>query len=139
MDLNICIYKSYSNFSFRSHALKEPESFTNTGDAQEQCNKDVEGLVTMNAFSRGHLFYVSSGGFIKYWAPLYNSESPTQVAVTTIKYCALTAKKHRDKLDNMYLFYDNMVFDYLDYIQRIFFNFFWQYFPCTYWRQNLQE
>ena len=86
----------------------------------------------MNAFSRGHLFYVSSGGFIKYWAPLYNSESPTQVAVTTIKYCALTAKKHREKLDNMYLFYDNMVFDYLAYIQRIFFNLFGNIFPgCT--------
>ena len=34
----------------------------------------------------------------------YNSESPTQVAETTIKYCALTAKRHRDKLDDIYLF-----------------------------------
>ena len=34
----------------------------------------------------------------------YNSEGPTQVVVTTIKYCAWTAKKrHKDKLDNMYL------------------------------------
>ena len=48
-----------------------------------------QGLVTMNTYSRGHVFFVQPCGFIRFWAPLYRSESPTQVSLCIIKYCDL--------------------------------------------------
>ena len=54
-----------------------------------KCNKDTTGLVTMNTFSRGHLFFVSSGGIIRYYSPLYKSEGTAQVFIHTIKYLEL--------------------------------------------------
>ena len=62
----------------------------------------------------------------------YNSESPTQVAETTIKYCALTAKRHRDKLDDIYLFMTTRYLITLLKFRGFFFNLFWNIFPvCT--------
>ena len=62
----------------------------------------------MNVHSRGHLFFVTSGGIIRYWSPLYKSESTSQVAIPTIKYCELYLKDYRN-IDDKFLFYDNMV------------------------------
>jgi hypothetical protein len=59
----------------RSNAMKDQENFKKAGKGIISCNKDTEGLVTMNTYSRGHIFYVSSGGFIRYWVPMYTSES----------------------------------------------------------------
>ena len=38
----------------------------------------------MKTYSRGHLFYVTSRGIIRFWSPLYRSESTSQVAIPTI-------------------------------------------------------
>ena len=68
-----------------------------------------QGLVTMNTYSRGHVFFVQPCGFIRFWAPLYRSESPTQVSLCIIKYCALLVKMCGIViLSQMFLFYDNM-------------------------------
>ena len=66
------------------------------------------GQVTMNTFSRGHLFFVSSGGIIRYWQPLYKSEGTAQVSIHTIKYLELYMREY-ENIDNTFLFYDNMV------------------------------
>ena len=60
-------------------------------------------------YSRGHLFYVSSGGIIRYWSPLYKSEGTAQVAIHTIKYLGLYLKEFKN-IDDVFLFYDNMVY-----------------------------
>ena len=39
-------------------------------------------LVT--TYSGGHLFYVTSGGIIRFWSPLHLSESISQVGISTI-------------------------------------------------------
>ena len=57
----------------------------------------------MNTYSRGHLFFVTSSGIIRYWNPLYKSESTSQVAIHTIKYLELYKN-----VDDVFLFYDNM-------------------------------
>ena len=58
------------------------------------------GLVTMNTFSRGHLFFVTSGGIIRYWAPVYRSES---IAIHTIKYLELYIHEYKN-IDNSFYF-----------------------------------
>lgn len=92
----------------RSTAMKDSSSFEKNLDTDKDCNKDTTGLVTMNVHSRGHLFFVTSGGIIRYWSPLYKSESTSQVAIPTIKYCELYLKEYRN-IDDKFLFYDNMV------------------------------
>ena len=78
-------------------------------DEQSHCNKDTEGLVTLNTYSRGHLFFVHPGGIICYWAPLYRSEDPTQVSIPTIKFCSLIIKICTvAMISTIFLFYDNM-------------------------------
>ena len=70
---------------------------------------DTEGKSTLNCYSRGHLFYVQPTGIIRYWQPLYKSESTSQVAVTTIKFCVLFVKTlYITVLSSIFLFYDNM-------------------------------
>ena len=67
---------------------------------------DTEGK---NCYSRGHLFYVQPTEIIRYWQPLYKSESTSQVAVTTIKFCVLFVKTlYITVLSSIFLFYDNM-------------------------------
>ena len=52
-------------FSFKNEKLKNSFSVS----------EEKTGLVTMNTHSRGHLFFVSSGGFSRHWSLLYSSES----------------------------------------------------------------
>ena len=93
----------------RSKAMKSANNFELNQDQEEtNCNKDTTGLVTMNTYSRGHLFYVTSGGIIRFWSPLYRSESTSQVAIPTIKYLELYIREYKN-IDDTYLFYDNMV------------------------------
>ena len=92
----------------RSRAMQNVSNFEFDDQDNTKCNKDTTGLVTMNTYSRGHLFFVTSGGFIRYWSPLYRSESTSQVAIPTIKYLELYMREY-ENIDNTYLFYDNMV------------------------------
>ena len=63
----------------------------------------------MNTYSRGHVFVVHPCGFIRYWAPIYRSEDPTQVSLCVIKYCSLILKICGIAIvSQMFLFYDNM-------------------------------
>ena len=73
----------------RSDAMKATNTFDRIVDEHSHCNKDTEGLTTMNTYSRGHLFFVHPGGIIRYWVPLYRSEDLTQVSLPTIKFCSL--------------------------------------------------
>jgi len=60
-------------------------------------------------YSRGHLFFVHPGGIIRYWAPLYRSEDPTQVSLPTIKFCSLLIQVCTvAMISTIFLFYDNM-------------------------------
>jgi len=89
--------------------MKSANNFELTLDQEEtNCNKDTTGLVTMNTYSRGHLFYVTSRGIIRFWSPLYRSESTSQVAIPTIKYLELYIREYKN-IDDTYLFYNNMV------------------------------
>ena len=54
------------------------------------------------------MFYVSSGGIIRYYSPLYKSEGTAQVSIHTIKYLELYIKEY-ENIDDAFLFYDNMV------------------------------
>ena len=76
-------------------------------NSRSTCNKDTTGLVTMNTFSRGHLFFVTSGGIIRYWSPLYRSGGTAQVSVCTSKYLELYFSEYKN-IDDSFLFYDNM-------------------------------
>ena len=87
---------------------KNKESFELINDREMNCNKDTTGLVTLHTYSRGHLFFVSSSGIIRFWSPLYKSESTSQVAIQTINYLDLYVRRYRN-IDDKYLFYDNMV------------------------------
>ena len=90
----------------RSEAMKKKENFE-IRNSRNTCNKDTTGLVTINTFSRGHLFFVSSGGIIRYYSPLYRSEGTAQVSIHTIKFLGLYFREHKN-IDNVFLFYDNM-------------------------------
>ena len=93
----------------RSDAMKATDTFDRIVDEQSHCNKDTEGLTTMNTYSRGHLFFVHPGGIIRYWAPLYRSEDLTQVSLPTIKFCSLIIQVCTvAMISTIFLFYDNM-------------------------------
>ena len=59
----------------------------------------------MNCYSRGHIFYVQPTGIIRYWNPIFKSEDPSQVAISTIKFVKAL---QITVLANFFLFYDNM-------------------------------
>ena len=69
----------------------------------------ISGIGDLNTYSRGHVFVVHPCGFIRYWAPIYRSEDPTQVSLCVIKYCSLILKICGIAIvSQMFLFYDNM-------------------------------
>ena len=87
----------------------KPINFKKVSDGDSDCNKDTEGITTMNCYSRGHIFYVQPTGIIRYWNPIFKSEDPSQVAISTIKFCVLFVKALQiTVLANFFLFYDNM-------------------------------
>ena len=107
--------KSFANVTgferiLRSPAMHNMQNFDKRGsDDDSDCNKDTEGIVTMNCYSRGHMFYVQPAGIIRYWNPLYKSEDPSQVALSTVKFLGLFVQSlNIVVLANIFLFYDNM-------------------------------
>ena len=75
----------------RERSFTQQENFDkdDDDDPRGSCNKDTEGLVTMNCYSRGHQVFVTGGGMIRFWGPLFRSESPTQVTIYIVKYLGL--------------------------------------------------
>ena len=62
-----------------------------------------------NSISSEHLMFVHPSGIIRYWAPLFRSESPSQVSLIIIKYLALFIYIYKTViLSTFFLFYDNM-------------------------------
>ena len=71
--------------------------------------RDTGNKVRLRRWSRGIFAIVRGGGHIETFAPLYKSESPTQVATLTLKFL-LQKLQNTDKntWSDVYLSYDNM-------------------------------
>ena len=79
-----------------------------TGDG-EDCNKDTGNKVRLRRCSRGVVAIVRGGGHIECFAPLYRSESPTQVATFALRFLIETLGKiEPDKWKEIFFGYDNM-------------------------------
>ena len=46
----------------------------------------IIGKQRLQKWTRGHLAIVNSAGYIQYWAPLFKSEGPAQVAVIVLTF-----------------------------------------------------
>lgn len=80
-----------------------------TDDNDDTCRKDIGETSKLRRRSRGILAFVTGGGIIKSWDPLYKSEGPTQVAILMIKYLHKILKDvDPEEWINMFLCYDNM-------------------------------
>ena len=82
--------------------LLNSKKITGTQDYVPTCNKDTTGIIVMfliqnklkyilgkqrlQKWTRGCLAIVNSAGFIRYWAPLFKSEGPAQVAVIVLTF-----------------------------------------------------
>ena len=78
-------------------------------DTVDKCRKDIGEPTRLRRRNRGILAFVSAGGIIRSWDPLYKSEGPTQVALLMIKYL----KKFLKDIDpelwmEVFMSYDNM-------------------------------
>ena len=62
------------------------------GDVDDTCNKDTGSVVKLRRWSRGIFAIVRGGGHIEQFAPLFNSESPTQVAMILLSFVCETLK-----------------------------------------------
>ena len=84
-------------------------SFELEGDSQADCNKDTGNKMRLRRWTRGVFVTLSGGGIIKHWAPLFRSESPTQVAMIMIKFlCMELGNQNPDTWGDHFLSYDNM-------------------------------
>ena len=77
------------------------KKITGSQETTPTCNKETVGKFLLNFFhlilasignrrlqkwTRGAFAIVNSGGHISYWAPLYKSEGPAQVAVIVLTF-----------------------------------------------------
>ena len=72
-------------------------------DAEEDCRKDLGEVQRLHRRSRGVECVVGVWGVIEYWAPLYKSEGPTQVALIFLNYLRL--KLHGKTLEDFRKFF----------------------------------
>ena len=71
-----------TNYLLRNRNISKPENFKVDANKEEDCRKDTgEKVVQKRTLSRGVFCFVSGGGIIRSWSPLYKSEGPTQVAL----------------------------------------------------------
>ena len=71
-------------YFLRNKQLANKENFMLSEDAEEDCRKDLGEVQRLHRRSRGVECVVGGGGVIEYWAPLYKSEGPTQVASSSL-------------------------------------------------------
>jgi len=76
--LRFCI--AGTGYLLRDRSLLNKDTVQLTGQG-EDCNKDTGNKVRLRRWSRGILAIVRAGGHIDTFAPLYKSESPTQVCI----------------------------------------------------------
>ena len=97
-----------TSYLLRNTAFRNTDKFELQGDG-EDCNKDTGTNMKLRMWSRGILSTIRGGGHIDHFAPLYNSESPTQVAMILIAFLCEVLKDVKPELwSKMYLSYDNM-------------------------------
>ena len=105
--------RSATDVQGTSHFLRRqnlpPSSFELDGDSQVDCNKDTGNKMRLRRWTRGVFVTLSGGGIVKHWAPLFRSESPTQVAMILIKFLGLQLQNQDpDTWSDHFLSYDNM-------------------------------
>ena len=76
-------------YFLRNANLANKDNFTLAEDAEDDCRKDIGEVQRLHRRSRGVECVVGGGGVIDYWAPLYKSEGPTQVALIFLNYLRL--------------------------------------------------
>ena len=97
------------SYLLRDTAFRRTQNFVMTGDDANECNKDTGSVMKLRRWSRGILAIVRGGGHIEYFAPLFNSESPTQVAMILLAFLSEILKDVRPELwHKIYISYDNM-------------------------------
>ena len=97
------------SYLLRDTAFRRTQNFVMTGDDANECNKDTGSVMKLRRWSRGILAIVRGGGHIEYFAPLFNSESPTQVAMILLAFLSEILKDIRPELwHKIYISYDNM-------------------------------
>ena len=75
----------------------------------EDCRKDIGEPTKLRRRNRGILAFISGGGIIRSWDPLYKSEGPTQVALLMLKYLMKILKGvEPEQWHKYFLSYDNM-------------------------------
>ena len=90
-------------YFLRNANLANKDNFTLTEDAEDDCRKDIGEIQRLHRRSRGVECVVGGGGVIDYWAPLYKSEGPTQVALIFLNYLRL--KLHGKTLEDFRNFF----------------------------------
>ena len=108
------------SYLLRDTAFRRQQNFILAGDNTNECNKDTGSVMKLRRWSRGILAIVRRGGHIEYFAPLFNSESSTQVAMIFVAFLCEVLKDVRPELWNqMYMSYDNMCnVDWLNFLRR---------------------
>jgi hypothetical protein len=74
-----------------------------------QCNKDTGTKQCLQRRIRGVFFIISGGGIVRKFAPLYTSESPTQVAFILVAFLMHILKDvPKECWSEIVVAYDNM-------------------------------
>ena len=96
-------------YLLRNRKITNTENFSAIEGTTEGCRKDIGEAPRLHRRSRGVECVVGGGGVVQYWAPLYKSEGPTQVALIVIKFLQLhLAGKTVEDFRNFFLSYDNI-------------------------------
>ena len=97
-----------TTYLLRNRNIANEANFTLLGDG-EDCNKDTGEIQRLQRFSKGIIMFVTGGGIIRSWAPIYKSESPTQVVLLMIKHLQLSLQNiSPENWHKIFLVYDNM-------------------------------
>ena len=75
-----------TSYFLRHTAFRNKANYQLEGQEDDTCNKDTGSVVKLRRWSRGIFAIVRGGGHIEMFAPLFNSESPTQVAMILLSF-----------------------------------------------------
>ena len=74
-----------TSYFLRHTSFRNKGNFQLEGQEDDACNKDTGSVMKLRRWSRGIFAIVRGGGHIEMFAPLFNSESPTQVKYSNIR------------------------------------------------------
>ena len=78
--------KHKARLIFLDTSFRNKANFQLEGQEDDACNKDTGSVMKLRRWSRGIFAIVPGGGHIKMFASLFNSESPTQVAMILLSF-----------------------------------------------------